>query len=118
MFSQSLGLRSQKDGGPLGRLEGVGYQSACLPLAGKHLKLDQELKNLGLGVGGQAGEMRGPWVSGSGLSHGWGEANGSPDTQRLAEARRAQGAEGRCVAPKALPLRPLVSPAHRQGDYV
>lgn len=118
MFSQSLGLRSQKDGGPLGRLEGVGSQTACLPRAVQGLKLDLELENFGLGVGGQAGEMRGPWVSGSGLSHGWGEANGSPDTQQLAEARRAQGAEGPCVAPKALPLRPLVPPAHRQGEYV
>ena len=59
MFSQSLGLRSQKDGGPLGRLEGAESQTACLPRAIQGLKLDLELENFGLGVGGQAGEMTG-----------------------------------------------------------
>ena len=56
--------------------------------------------------------MTGPWVSGSGLSHGWGEANGSPDAQRLAEARQAQGTGGPCVAPRPSPgpgsLPPIV----------
>lgn len=94
MFSQSLGLRSQKDGGPLGGLEGVGSQTACLPRAVQGLKLDLELENFGLGVGGQAGEMRGPWVSGSGLSHGWERQTAAltPSSWRRPGGHRAQRA--------------------------
>lgn len=55
MFSQSLGLSSEKDRGRLGRLEGMGSQTACLPRAVPGLKLDLEPESFGLGVGGRRG---------------------------------------------------------------
>lgn len=115
MLSQSLGLSTEKDGGPLDQLEVVGPQTACLPAAVLGLKLDLEPESFGLGAGGQAGEMMGPQVLDSGLSHGWGEANSSPSTQRLAEARRAQSAKGPLCGPQGL-LQFPVPPTPRQGD--
>ncbi|CAI9173411.1 unnamed protein product [Rangifer tarandus platyrhynchus] len=115
VLSQSLGLSTEKDGGPLGWPEGVGPQAACLPAAVLGLKLDLELESFGLGAGGQAGEMMGPQVSDSGLSRGWGEANGSPNAQRLADARQLQSAEGPLCGLQG-PLQAPVPPAHHQGD--
>lgn len=54
MFSQSLGLSSEKDR-DASWLEGMGSQTACLPCAVPGLKLDLEPESFGLGVGGQAG---------------------------------------------------------------
>lgn len=47
MLSQSLGLSTEKDGGPLDQLEGVGPQTACLPAAVLGLKLDLEPESFG-----------------------------------------------------------------------
>ena len=112
MLSQSLGLSTEKDGGPLDQLEGVGPQTACLPTAVLGLELDLEPESFGLGAGGQAGEMIGPQALGFGLSHGWGEAIAAPAPSgwRRPGGHRAQRAPVRPSRPPPVPRPSHPSP--------
>lgn len=109
------GIKYRERWGTPGPAGGGGAPNCLSPRCSPGLEVGSGAGELWLRAGEQAGEMMGPQVSDSGLSCGWGEANGSPSAQRLAETRRAQSAEGPLCGPQGH-LQALVPPAHRQGD--